>query len=63
MNDAFYYGAIGAQFPPFGHLELGGQLGETMIETFQRFWLDQLRPADQGRVIRDFVEIHPAELA
>jgi hypothetical protein len=63
VNVGLHHRPSRAQLATLGHLELSSQLRDALIERLQRLRLDQSGAFDQHRVIRDALEIHPAELA
>jgi hypothetical protein len=63
MDVGFHNRPVGAHLAPFGHLHLGGQFGQTLVELLGRFRLSQVGPADEGGVIRYAFQVDPTELA
>ena len=63
MDVGFHDGAIGAQLASFRYFELSGQLGQALVELRQGCRLNQCRPADEGRIIWNGLEVNSAELA
>jgi len=56
-----HHRAIRAQLATLRHFPFHGQLDDPFIEFLQGLRLNQVCPADQGRVIWHIVEIDPAE--
>ena len=52
MNVGLDHRAIDTQLAPAGHLALAGLLDHVVEQLVQHLWLDQIRPASQGGVIR-----------
>src|SRR3972149_1685980 len=61
MDVALDHRAVRAQLAPTGDLQRGGERRHALVESFQGGGLDQTGPTDQGRVVRHWLEIHPAE--
>ena len=58
---ALHHRAIRAQLATLRHPALCGQLNDPFLEFLQGLRLNEVRPADQGRVIRHILQIYPAE--
>ncbi len=62
MDVGFDHGAVDAQLASLGYFQLLGQSHDVFKQSRQRFGLNEVRPADQRRVVRHFFQIHPTEL-